>query len=162
MTAKPRSKAKPPAAAGPVQTGPLFIDFALYENSAPRHMAVQVPSAEQLAVWQSIGETFTRLGDEWAHQRSVVSELPADHPDVVDMRARHNRQAVRGVNRSIKLVKSVLAEDKDREWVDDMVMEGATIEQMLRIVTLAVDAMRQRGRTPAATPATAPKAELAE
>jgi hypothetical protein len=45
--------------------------------------------------------------------------------------------------------------------VDDMVMEGATIEELLGIVTHAVAAMRSRSGA-AAKPAAAVKAELTE
>lgn len=162
MTTKPRAATKPPArpAAAPA-AAPVFIDFPLREGSAPRHMRVRIPSAEQLAVWQSIGETFTRLGAEWAHQSALVADLPEDHPEAVGVRSKQNRQAIRGVNRSIKLIKSVLADEADHEWVDDMVMEGATIEELLGIVTHAVGAIRTSSGT-TAKPAAAVKAELTE
>jgi hypothetical protein len=131
---------------------PMFIDFAWRERDRPRRMQVRIPSPEQLAVWQSIGETFTRLGAEWEHQRSTVAHLPADAPEVTGMNAIQARQAIRGVNRSIKLIKSVLVNEIDHEWVDDAIMDGATIEQMLRIVTAAVDKLREQaasGTTPA-------------
>lgn len=162
MTTKPRSRAGRPAAA-PAPTGPLFINFSLYEHSAPRRMEVRVPSPEQLAVWQSIGETFTRMGDEWAHQRAVVADLPADHPDAVAVRTKQNRQAIRGVNRSVKLVKSVLVNEADHEWVDDMLLEGADLDHLLRIVSLAVDAIRESGGgQTGSTSKPAAKAELTE
>src|SRR5262245_42945695 len=149
----PKTKQQPPTKA-PADLGRAFIDFALTEGSAPRRMAVHTPTPEQLAVWQSIGETFTRLGAEWEHGRSLVADLPADHPDAVAFRAKQNRQASRGVGRSIKLIKSVLVEERDHDWVDDMIMEGSTIEQLLRIVSEAVKALRahavKNGTTPAA------------
>jgi hypothetical protein len=162
MTTKPRAATKPPARpAAKTAADELFVDFPLREGSAPRHMRVRIPSAEQLAVWQSIGETFTRLGAEWAYQSALVADLPDDHPDAVGVRSKQNRQAIRGVNRSIKLIKSVLADEADHEWVDDMVMEGATIEELLGIVTYAVAAMRSRSGA-APKPAAAVKAELTE
>lgn len=143
-------------------TDPLFIDFAWPERSAPRHMQVRIPGAEQLAVWQSIGETFTRLGAEWEHQKSTVAHLAADAPEVVGMRAIQARQAIRGVNRSIKLIKSVLVNEIDHEWVDDVIMDGATIEQMLGIVTKAVDKMREQAATDTVPATTRGKAALSE
>lgn len=148
--------------AAPKTTEPLFIDFAWPEGSAPRHMQVRIPSPEQLAVWQSIGETFTRLGAEWAHQKSAVAHLPADAPEVTGMNAIQARQAIRGVNRSIRLIKSVLVKEIDHEWVDDAIMDGATIEQMLGIVTAAVDEMRKRATTGAVPATTRGKAALSE
>lgn len=139
MTAKTR---RPPA--DPTAQGPLFISFAIREGTVPRRMETRIPTAEQLAVWQSVGEQFTRLGSEWEHQNGVIADLPTDHPDAVAVRTTQGRQAVRGIGRSIKLIRSVLVNEADHEWVDDMIMEGATIEQMLGIVTKAVDAMRER------------------
>lgn len=142
--------------------GPLFVNFALHEGGLPRRMQVRIPGAEQLAVWQSIGETFTRLGAEWEHQKASVAHLPADAPEVVGMHAIQGRQAIRGVNRSIRLINSILVNDIDREWVEDQIMDGATIEQMLGIVTKAVDAMREQA---VSSPVPAPprgKAALAE
>lgn len=136
--------ARTPAVPKAKTTDPLFIDFAWRERDAPRHMQVRIPSAEQLAVWQSIGETFTRLSSEWEHQSAAVAHLPTDAPEVVGMRTIQNRQAMRGLNRSIKLVKSILVNEIDQEWVEDAIMDGATIEQMLGIVTATVDKMRER------------------
>lgn len=162
MAAKTARIAAPQAK---TQQGPLFIDFAWRERDMPRHMQVRVPGAEQLAVWQSIGETFTRLGGEWAQQSEAVAHLPADAPEVVGLRATQGRQAVRGINRSIRLIKSVLVNEVDHEWVDDAIMDGATVEQMLGIVSRTVDAMRERaaqaGNKPAATVTTS-KAALVE
>ncbi len=123
---------------------PLFINFAAREGGVPRHMNVRIPSPEQLAVWQSIGEQFTRLGTEWEHQSAAVADLPTDSPEAVGVRVTQNRQAVRGINRGIKLIKSILVDEVDHEWVDDAIMDGATLERMLGIVSLAVDAMRER------------------
>jgi hypothetical protein len=163
MTAKPRARAGQQPAAAPAPTGPLFINFALSEGRAPRRMEVRVPSPEQLAVWQSIGETFTRLGSEWSHQSAAVADLPADHPDAVAVRSKQNRQAIRGVGRSVKLIKSVLVNEIDHEWVDDMLLEGANLDEMLRIVSHAVDAIRESGgRSASGTTKAAPKAELTE
>ena len=140
MAAKTTRTTAPAAKA----TDPLFIDFAWRKTDVPRHMQVRIPSPEQLAVWQSIGENFTRLGAEWEQQRSATAHLPDDAPEVVGMRAIQGRQAIRGVSRSIKLVKSILVNGIDQEWVDDAIMDGATIEQMLGIVTEAVTKMRER------------------
>lgn len=142
--------------------GPLFINFAWRERDAPRRMQVRIPSPEQLAVWQSVGETFTRLGTEWEHQRSTVAHLPADAPEVTGMNVIQARQAIRGVNRSIKLIKSVLVNEIDHEWVDDAIMDGATIEQMLGIVTHAVNEMRKQATTDTAPAAPRGKAALSE
>lgn len=163
MTAKPRARAGQQPAA-PAPTGPLFINFALTEGSAPRRMEVRVPSPEQLAVWQSIGETFTRMGSEWSHQRAAVADLPADHPDAVAVRTKQNRQAIRGVGRSVKLVKSVLVNEADHEWVDDMLLEGADLDKLLGIVSQAVDAIRESGGSTGTggKGKASPKAELTE
>jgi hypothetical protein len=144
---------------------PLTIDFALREGAPKRHMRVRIPNPEQLAVWQSIGETFSRLGAEWDQQNAALADLPADHPDAVAVRSKQNRQATRGLGRSIKLIKTVLLDEADHEWVDDMIMEGATLEELMPIVSQAVAAMRARAADKGAqrTPGTAKgKAKLAE
>lgn len=151
--------------AAPTASEPLFIDFPAREGGVPRHMQVRVPSPEQLAVWQGIGETFTRLSGEWQSQSAAVADLPADHPEVVAMHGAQNRQAIRGLGRSMKLIKSVLVDPVDHDWVEDAIMEGATLEYMLGIVTNAVDALRARavktGGKPAANTSKS-KAALAE
>ena len=139
MTTKTRR-----APATPTAQDPLFINFAIREGTAPRRMQTRIPTPEQLAVWQSIGEQFTRLGSEWAHQNDAIAHLPADSPEAIGVRTIQGRQAVRGIGRSVKLIKSVLVNEIDCEWVDDAIMDGATIEEMLGIVTKAVDAMRER------------------
>ena len=157
MTAKTRRAAH--------AQGPMSIDFAVREGGAPRHMNVRIPSPEQLAVWQSIGEQFTRLGVEWEHQSAAVADLAADHPDVIGVRVTQNKQAVRGINRGIKLIKSILVDESDHEWVDDAIMDGATLERMLGIVSAAVDEMRKRAAAngaPVAASATKGKAALSE
>lgn len=153
-----------PAAPKAKTTDPLFVDFAWRTTDVPRHMQVRIPSPEQLAVWQSIGENFTRLGAEWEHQSAAVAHLPIDAPEVVGMRTIQNRQAMRGVGRSIKLVKSILMNEIDQEWVDDAIMDGATIEQMLGIVTEAVNEMRKRadGGNTAGSAIAKPRAALSE
>lgn len=160
MTAKTRRAT--PDAASPATQEPLSIDFALHEGGLPRRMAVRMPTPEQLSVWQSIGEQFTRLGVEWEHQSAAVAELPADHPDAISVRTTQNRQAIRGVGRGIKLIKSVLIDTADHEWVDDAIMEGATLEQMLGIVSLATNAARKRATTSAPASAAKSKAALSE
>lgn len=160
MTAKTR-RATPNAASSATQE-PLSIDFALNEGGLPRHMAVRMPTPEQLAVWASVGEQFTRLGAEWAHQNAAVADLDSDHPDVVGVRTTQNRQAIRGIGRGVKLIKSVLADEADHEWVDDAIMEGATLEQMLGIVSLATNAARKRAATSAPTDDHKSKAALSE
>jgi hypothetical protein len=148
--------------AAPTTPEPLFINFAAHEGSAPRRMLARIPSPEQLAVWQNIGETFTRLGDEWRHQSAAVANLPTDHPRAVAVRSTQNRQAVRGIGRSVKLIKSVLVDEVDHEWVDDMIMEGVTIEKMLGIVTEAVNELSRRAEANGRKPSTGtPKGKAA-
>lgn len=151
--------------AKPAAPQPLFIEFPLTEGGVKRRMQVRIPTPEQLAVWQSIGETFTRHAAEWAHQSAAVADLPADHPDAVAVRVTQNRQAQRGLGRSLKLIKTVLVNEHDHDWVDDMLMEGATIERLLGIVTLTVDEMRKMAsdkNSASATGRKLAKAALAE
>lgn len=160
MATRPPTASKTPAA-----PAPLSIDFALREGAPKRHMQVRIPTPEQLAVWQSIGETFSRLGAEWDQQNAAMAELPHDHPDAVAVRTKQNRQATRGLGRSIKLIKTVLLDEADHEWVDDMIMEGATLDELMPIVSHAVAAMRARAadKDTERTPSTAKsKAKLAE
>jgi hypothetical protein len=138
----------------------MFIEYAPPGVLPPRRMRVNIPSHEQLAVWQSIGEQFTRLGAEWDADQVVTANLPFDHPDAVEVRRKQNRQATRGVGRSLKLIKTILADPADHDWVDDMIMEGHTINEMMKIVSLTVDTVRrtavtQSAGTRASEPATA-------
>ena len=143
MPATPRKKAAAAAARQPQQPQEMFIDYAPPGVLPLRHMRVNIPSHEQLAVWQSIGEQFTRLGAEWDADQVVTAALPFDHPDAVEVRRKQNRQATRGVGRSLKLIKTILADPADHDWVDDMIMEGHTIGEMMKIVSLTVDAVRR-------------------
>jgi hypothetical protein len=125
---------------------PMFINFSPLPHVPKRKMAVRVPAPEQLAVWQNIGETFTRLGHEWAADAATVADLPEDHADSVAVRRKQNQQATRGIVRSLKLLKTVLMDQADHDWVDEMILEGATLDQMMGIVTEAVSAMRKRAK----------------
>lgn len=122
----------------------LFIDHAILPGTPPRHMEIRVPSPEQLAVWSSVGERFTQLGAEWGFKLSELGERADDDPELVAFRQKQNQQANRGLLRAMKIIRSVLATEEDYLWVEDQIMDGATLEQALGVVSAAAARLRER------------------
>jgi hypothetical protein len=134
---------------------PSFIDFSCKPDdpAAPlRRLQVRTPSHEQLAVWQMNAERFTEMGAGWARREQALAGLAEDHPDRAEFAASRNREASVAIQRTLKIVKSILVQDADRMWIEDQVMDGElNLEGAFRVVTQAVEKMRtDRGTTPAA------------
>jgi hypothetical protein len=140
MPTKSRQAATPAAQ----ETGPLFIEHSLLPGLAPRRMEVRIPSPEQIAIWQSVGERFTAMGAQWAYEKAQLGDVADDDPALLAFQAKQNSQAIKGIGRAMKLIKSVLVSEDDYERVEDAITEGATLEYCLGIVTKAVAAMRER------------------
>lgn len=131
-------------AAQPTPAAPLYIEHPLVPGAAPRRMEVRLPSHEQIAVWQSVGQRFKDMGAQWAYEREQLGDVAADDPAVVEFEARRNTQALKGIGRAMKLIRSILVDPEDYDRVEDAMMEGATLEYSLTIVSKAVAAMRAR------------------
>lgn len=128
----------------PAAAEPLYITHAILPGTAPRRMEIRVPSPEQLAVWSSVGERFTQLGAEWDFKLSELGGRAADDPELVAFRQKQGQQASRGLLRAMKIIRSVLATEDDYLWVEDQIMEGATLEQALGVVSAAATRLRER------------------
>jgi hypothetical protein len=107
-------------------------------------MEVRLPTSEQIAVWQSVGQRFSEMGAQWAYEREQLGTVADDDPALAALQAKQNSQALKGNGRSMKLIKSILVDPDDYDRVEDAMMEGATLEYCLTIVSKAVAAMRAR------------------
>ena len=155
----PKSRQTAPAAQ---ETGPLYIDHPLLPGAAPRRMEVRVPSPEQIAIWQSVGERFTTMSAQWDYEKAQLGDVADDDPALIAFRVKQNSQAIKGIGRSMKLIRSVLVSEDDYERVEDAISEGATLEHCLGIVTRAVAAMRERAVSGTAEKAKPTKAKLGD
>lgn len=130
------------------ETPQIFIDmpYGDPELGLTRRMQVNKLSAEQITVWQANGERFGELGREWADADRVIQQLGADHPQAVALRTRRNQQAARGLGRAMAVLRSVLAEERDRDWLEDqLTFGGMTLEGergAARVIALTIDAYR--------------------
>lgn len=153
------------------QTPPvLFIEmpYGDPELGLTRRMQVNRLSAEQITVWQANGERFTEIGREWADADRVIAQLGPDHPQALALRQRRAKQAARGLGRAMAVLRSVLAEEADRDWLEDqLTFGGMTLEGergAAQVVSLTIDAYRAQAAVQAsAAPAKKNgKARLAE
>jgi len=146
-------------AAAPAATDPIHIDFG-FGDGPKRRMQINIPSPEQLAVWHSVGERFTQLGQEWAATAAALEGVPDDDERKVAFRTRQGEQATRGIGRGLKIIKSVLASEDDYLWIEDAIMDGATLGEALGVVTAAAAALRERAAATPSAPAKPGKAKL--
>lgn len=153
------------------ETPTLYIDLPYGDPALglTRRMEVNKLSPEQITVWQASGERFTEMGREWADADRVMAQLGEDHPQAVALRERRNRQALRGLGRALTVLRSVLAQESDRDWLEDQLTFGTmTLEGergAARLMSLAIDAYRAHAaeQKPAAAPGKKPgKAKLSE
>lgn len=140
-------------------TPTLYIDlpYGDPELGLTRRMEVNKLSAEQITVWQANGERFTEMNREWADADRVIAQLGDDHPQAQALRERRNKQAARGLGRALTLLRSVLAQEADRDWLEDqLTFGGMTLEGergAARVMTLTIDAYRAQIATQRTTPA---------
>jgi hypothetical protein len=104
---------------------------------AGRDLRVVMPRPEQLAIWQ---RTLSRLGGG-------------------DLSTMSGAEVGQLINRSIRIIETVLADEVDREWLEDQLLDGAmTLADAASIVTAALKALRVGDDTPDAGPPARPKA----
>lgn len=135
--------AGPMATKTPPATPELSIDLPLRDGTA-RPMRCVFPNENQLAVWQSAGERFTRLGEDWARREQALSNLPDDDPRVEAFRKERNQQAGRTLSRALTMIKSALADDRDRDWLEDQLLYNELdLSDALKVLTLLSDKLAE-------------------
>lgn len=93
------------------------IDFATDKLGA-RTMLVNAPTPEQLAVYQRTAARFDR-----------------------DLTTMSEAEASKALDRSVRVVVSVLADQADVEWVEDQFLDGnLTLVEAAAILTLTIEA----------------------
>lgn len=123
-----------------------------YAPDRVRHMRVRVPDEGQLAVWAATAERFSSLGDEWRAQAEALAGRDEDDPDMVAFRQQRAEQGTRALSRALKIINSALADQHDRDWVEDQLLEHAmTLGSALGIITAAVEVLQTRKRVQAPT-----------
>ena len=126
----------------PAAAPDLFINLPLPDGTARRMRGV-FPTESQLAVWQSSGERFSRLGEDWKRRAEALSNLPDDDERVVKFKQDRNQQAGRTLARALTMIQSALAEQSDRDWLEDALLFGELdLSDALQVITLLSDALR--------------------
>jgi len=152
------------------ETPLLYIEmpYGDPELGLTRQMRVNNLSAEQITVWQANGERFAELNREWGDADRVIAQLGPDHPQAKALRERRATQAARGLGRAMSVLRSVLADETDRDWLEDqLTFGGMTLEGdrgAASLISRTIDAYRaQTPAKAAAAPAKKTgKAKLAE
>lgn len=144
------------------KTPELFIDFPLRDGTT-RKMRGVFPTEAQLAVWQSSGERFSRLGDDWARREKALANLPEDDVKVEAFRRERGQQAGHTLARALTMIKSALADDRDRDWLEDQLLyNDLDLGEALRVITLLTAELAKLKREPQpAKKVAAGKAKLA-
>jgi hypothetical protein len=123
----------------------LVIDPITFRG---RTMAVNPLDAGKLGVWQIIVDEFNDAADGPPAGASA------------SMVKAHTTKLARLLKQGIKVIRSVLADERDREWLVDQLMESdLTLLQAAQIVTLAVEAFvkaKAKGGAEQAAPRTGP------
>lgn len=102
-----------------------------------RRMLVRRPSIEQIAMYRRTAKQMEALKD-----RDITT--PKQGEDVV-----------RIFDRAARMIESVLVDDDDREWVQDQLMAGRKISDLVPILRQAIDKL---GEQAAASTSGAPPA----
>lgn len=115
------------------------------ELGLARRMKVTPVNPEQVTVWQANGERFAALTSEWGDADRAMAGLPDDDPRVLALRRRRNEQATRTLSRALRLLKSVLADEADQDWLENQLMDGGMKLEggAVKVFGLAVDAYQQ-------------------
>jgi hypothetical protein len=96
-----------------------------------RDLTVSMPTPEQLAVWQRTARRMTG----------------------VDPATMTGEEAMKLLDRGLKVIQSVLPNPDDRDWLEDELLDGnLTLEAAAGIVTAAVAAYRTNGGPPKTGP----------
>jgi hypothetical protein len=117
-------------------TPELYIELPLRDDTT-RRMRCVFPNENQLAVWQTSGERFTRLGEDWGRREQALSSLPDDDQRVVAFQRERGQQAGRALGRALVMLKSALADERDHDWLEDQLLfNHMDLGEALRIITL--------------------------
>ena len=91
-----------------------------------RTILVKIPTSEQLAIYRRLSRDFQHVAAESGN------DLPID-------------EALRHLDRAVRLVQSVLATDDDKEWIEDLILEGrATLDECTVLLREAFAALREK------------------
>lgn len=105
-----------------------------------RDLTVSMPTPEQLAVWQRTAKRMTG----------------------VDTANLTGEEAMKLLDRGLRVIQSVLPDEADREWLEDELLDGnLTLEAAAGIVTKAVAAHNTNGKAAAPTAGPVKKARRA-
>lgn len=148
-------------AKAPAQTPELLIHFPLRDGTT-RPMRGVFPTEAQLAVWQSSGERFSRLGEDWARREKALANLPDDDVKVMAFRHERGQQAGHTLARALTMIKSALADSRDRDWLEDQLLYNELdLGDALKVITLlTAELAKVRQERQPAKKATASKAKL--
>lgn len=153
MTTPSRTTPKRPARAAKTATAPPVVEGEIVpQETVPagdpgtgdqtavivfgdRHMRVRQPGIEQIAMYRRIAKQMEALG---SHQITTTKE---------------GENAVKLFDRAAKMIESVLVDEDDREWVEDQLLAGRRISDLIPILRSAIDKI---GEQAAARQATAP------
>lgn len=122
----PAKKTAPAAEQAPPETAGTDTPAAATAVVEFRGRSINVvgPSPEQIAVYQLTADRFARLGDD----------MRAGKLDGV--------AAVKALARTIGIVKSVMADEHDREWIESELLDRRlTLQDVQPIVRDALDAL---------------------
>lgn len=112
-----------------------------------RRVLVKLPTAEQLTIYRRLSREFQDLSRDGAADRLSLDE------------------ALRHLGRATRLVQSILAEDRDREWLEDQLLDGKiTMQQCTGLLRDAFKRLNAKAEAQAAgaNRATRRRARLAE
>lgn len=95
----PESPESPePDAADPVETVPIVF--------CGRTLMVKLPTPEQLTMYRRLSTEFQNLAQDGNADRLTLD------------------QALKHLDRAVRLVQSIMAEARDKEWLEDQMLEG--------------------------------------
>jgi hypothetical protein len=145
-----------------ITTPEPHIELPLRDGTT-RRMRCVFPNENQLAVWQTSGERFTRLGEDWGRREKALSHLPDDDPLVTAFQRECGQQAGRALGRALVMLKSALADERDHDWLEDQLLfNHMDLNEALQVITLLTAELgKVRQDRQAAKKATAGKAKLA-
>lgn len=102
-----------------------------------RDLAVQIPNETQLLMWQ-------RIGRRWAGKTTEAISI---------------EETLKVSGQVMAIIESVIANDEDRDWLDEQMIAGKVkIQEAATIVTAAIEKLTMGGETKAPTTGPAPKA----
>ncbi len=124
----------------------LYIELPLRDGTT-RRMRCILPNENQLAVWQTSGERFARLGEDWTRRGQALANLPDDDQRVVVFQKDRSHQAGRTLGRALTLLKSALADERDHDWLEDQLLfNEMDLGEAMQVITLLTAELRKAGQ----------------